>query len=155
MHHEEPAAQLLTVIRAKRNPFLGPGPTWRREENLTSHFRKMPHKGNRRNMSWISVCFCTPIKFLLILALANLLPSIQADQVVLLDTTKEATLEWTRYPYGPQAQTPGVSIAVFCCRFLCSHHCLLCFFSVIPRSVAGGEFYELWQGYQLAQLRRL
>ncbi|EAA06487.6 AGAP000489-PA, partial [Anopheles gambiae str. PEST] len=27
--------------------------------------------------------------------------------VVLLDTTKEATLEWTRYPYGPQAQTPG------------------------------------------------
>ncbi|XP_058064448.1 ephrin type-A receptor 3 [Anopheles bellator] len=26
---------------------------------------------------------------------------------VLLDTTKEATLEWTRYPYGPQAQTPG------------------------------------------------
>uniref|UniRef100_A0A182LYF0 receptor protein-tyrosine kinase n=1 Tax=Anopheles culicifacies TaxID=139723 RepID=A0A182LYF0_9DIPT len=25
----------------------------------------------------------------------------------MLDTTKEATLEWTRYPYGPQAQTPG------------------------------------------------
>lgn len=34
---------------------------------------------------------------------------VRADQVVLLDTTKEATLEWTRYPYGPQAQTPGVS----------------------------------------------
>lgn len=32
--------------------------------------------------------------------------------VVLLDTTKEATLEWTRYPYGPQAQTPGVSTFV-------------------------------------------
>ncbi|XP_043069464.1 ephrin type-B receptor 1-B isoform X3 [Drosophila bipectinata] len=31
----------------------------------------------------------------------------RADQVVLLDTTREATLEWTRYPYGPQAQTPG------------------------------------------------
>ncbi|KAM7341350.1 eph receptor tyrosine kinase isoform 2-T2 [Cochliomyia hominivorax] len=30
-----------------------------------------------------------------------------ADQVILLDTTREATLEWTRYPYGPQAQTPG------------------------------------------------
>lgn len=30
--------------------------------------------------------------------------------VVLLDTTREATLEWTRYPYGPQAQTPGVSL---------------------------------------------
>ncbi|KAH8376029.1 hypothetical protein KR093_005601, partial [Drosophila rubida] len=27
--------------------------------------------------------------------------------VILLDTTREATLEWTRYPYGPQAQTPG------------------------------------------------
>lgn len=33
--------------------------------------------------------------------------------VVLLDTTKEATLEWTRYPYGPQAQTPGVSHIAF------------------------------------------
>lgn len=32
--------------------------------------------------------------------------------VVLLDTTKEATLEWTRYPYGPQAQTPGVSTEI-------------------------------------------
>lgn len=30
--------------------------------------------------------------------------------VVLLDTTKEATLEWTSYPYGPQAQRPGVSV---------------------------------------------
>ena len=30
--------------------------------------------------------------------------------VVLLDTTKEATLEWTSYPYGPQAQRPGVSL---------------------------------------------
>lgn len=36
--------------------------------------------------------------------------SILFSTVVLLDTTKEATLEWTRYPYGPQAQTPGVSI---------------------------------------------
>lgn len=33
---------------------------------------------------------------------------------MLLDTTKEATLEWTRYPYGPQAQTPGVSINCEC-----------------------------------------
>uniref|UniRef100_A0A182W4G9 Uncharacterized protein n=1 Tax=Anopheles minimus TaxID=112268 RepID=A0A182W4G9_9DIPT len=31
-----------------------------------------------------------------------------AVHLVLLDTTKEATLEWTRYPYGPQAQTPGI-----------------------------------------------
>lgn len=32
---------------------------------------------------------------------------INAEQVVLLDTTTEPTLEWTRYPYGPQANTPG------------------------------------------------
>ncbi|XP_055604825.1 ephrin type-B receptor 5 isoform X2 [Uranotaenia lowii] len=37
----------------------------------------------------------------------QLLGGVAGDQVVLLDTTKEATLEWTRYPYGPQAQTPG------------------------------------------------
>lgn len=29
--------------------------------------------------------------------------------MVLLDTTGESTLEWTRFPYGPQANTPGVS----------------------------------------------
>ncbi|KAI4495866.1 hypothetical protein M0802_008272 [Mischocyttarus mexicanus] len=28
--------------------------------------------------------------------------------IVLLDTTTEAKLEWTRYPYGPQASTPGL-----------------------------------------------
>lgn len=58
--------------------------------------------------SWISVCFCTAAYLILF---AVLLPPVHADQVVLLDTTKEATLEWTRYPYGPQAQTPGVSTA--------------------------------------------
>ncbi|XP_033220278.1 ephrin type-B receptor 1-B isoform X21 [Belonocnema kinseyi] len=31
----------------------------------------------------------------------------RAEQVVLLDTTTEESLEWTRYPYGPQASTPG------------------------------------------------
>ncbi|XP_076256187.1 eph receptor tyrosine kinase isoform X2 [Rhynchophorus ferrugineus] len=31
-----------------------------------------------------------------------------AEQVVLLDTTaEEASLDWTRYPYGPQSSTPG------------------------------------------------
>lgn len=54
--------------------------------------------------TWISVCFCTIAYFTFFLH-----PAVHADQVVLLDTTKEATLEWTRYPYGPQAQTPGVS----------------------------------------------
>lgn len=29
--------------------------------------------------------------------------------VVLLDTATEPTLEWTRYPFGPAANTPGVS----------------------------------------------
>lgn len=33
--------------------------------------------------------------------------------VVLLDTTGEEKLEWTRYPYGPQASTPGVSVQQF------------------------------------------
>lgn len=68
--------------------------------------------------TWISVCFCTIAYFTLFLH-----PAVHADQVVLLDTTKEATLEWTRYPYGPQAQTPGVSgltiiliiLALVCC----------------------------------------
>ncbi|XP_068152857.1 ephrin type-B receptor 1-B isoform X2 [Drosophila tropicalis] len=39
--------------------------------------------------------------------IASQIKIINCDQVVLLDTTREATLEWTRYPYGPQAQTPG------------------------------------------------
>ncbi|XP_018329142.1 ephrin type-B receptor 1-B isoform X2 [Agrilus planipennis] len=32
---------------------------------------------------------------------------INCEQVVLLDTTSEEKLEWTRFPYGPQATTPG------------------------------------------------
>ena len=32
--------------------------------------------------------------------------------VVLLDTTKEDSLDWTRYPFGPQSATPGVSRTV-------------------------------------------
>lgn len=50
------------------------------------------------------------IKFRILLITVGLLTTIiviNADQVILLDTTREATLEWTRYPYGPQAQTPG------------------------------------------------
>ncbi|XP_067122135.1 ephrin type-A receptor 4-A-like isoform X2 [Centruroides vittatus] len=31
----------------------------------------------------------------------------QSRQVVLLDTTQESSLDWTRYPYGPQSRTPG------------------------------------------------
>ena len=33
--------------------------------------------------------------------------------VVLLDTTQESSLDWTRLPYGPQARTPGVSLIFF------------------------------------------
>ncbi|XP_054266070.1 ephrin type-A receptor 4-A-like isoform X4 [Macrosteles quadrilineatus] len=32
---------------------------------------------------------------------------VAAEQVVLLDTATEPTLEWTRYPFGPAATTPG------------------------------------------------
>ncbi|XP_071440458.1 ephrin type-A receptor 4-A isoform X1 [Hetaerina americana] len=38
---------------------------------------------------------------------AALLSLCAGDQVVLLDTTTESSLDWTRYPYGPQANTPG------------------------------------------------
>ena len=46
--------------------------------------------------------------FLMVLA-SVLAPSVVvvADQVVLLDTTKESMLDWTRYPFGPEAPTPG------------------------------------------------
>ncbi|XP_043470150.1 ephrin type-A receptor 4-A isoform X4 [Leptopilina heterotoma] len=43
---------------------------------------------------------------ILLLLLFNQRPTF-AEQVVLLDTTTEESLEWTRYPYGPQASTPG------------------------------------------------
>ncbi|XP_040355496.1 ephrin type-B receptor 2 isoform X2 [Ixodes scapularis] len=42
--------------------------------------------------------------------LAVVLPALarcEGNQVVLLDTTTESILNWTRYPYGPQARTPG------------------------------------------------
>ncbi|CAG9767808.1 unnamed protein product [Ceutorhynchus assimilis] len=40
--------------------------------------------------------------------LAILIQWSTAEQVVLLDTTaEEASLDWTRFPYGPQANTPG------------------------------------------------
>ncbi|XP_062539675.1 ephrin type-B receptor 5 isoform X4 [Armigeres subalbatus] len=48
-----------------------------------------------------------PLLVLVFCVLNHNLDGVASDQVVLLDTTKEATLEWTRYPYGPQAQTPG------------------------------------------------
>lgn len=44
--------------------------------------------------------------------------------VVLLDTTTETSLEWTRYPYGPQARTPGVSVASFALFFRSDYICI-------------------------------
>ena len=45
---------------------------------------------------------------MLLLAILMLLPIPSlCDQHVLLDTTKESMLDWRRYPYGPQAPTPG------------------------------------------------
>ncbi|XP_015114863.1 ephrin type-B receptor 1-B isoform X1 [Diachasma alloeum] len=38
---------------------------------------------------------------------AALIACMKAEQVVLLDTTNEEILDWTKYPYGPQATTPG------------------------------------------------
>ncbi|KAL9873518.1 ephrin type-B receptor 1-B isoform X3 [Glossina fuscipes] len=49
----------------------------------------------------------TSLRFILMLLLSLQWGFCSGDQVILLDTTREATLEWTRYPYGPQAQTPG------------------------------------------------
>ncbi|KAL7632913.1 UNVERIFIED_CONTAM: hypothetical protein RMT77_016740 [Armadillidium vulgare] len=33
--------------------------------------------------------------------------TVSSEQVVLLDTTKELSLDWTRYPFGPNSPTPG------------------------------------------------
>ncbi|XP_066905252.1 ephrin type-B receptor 1-B isoform X3 [Halyomorpha halys] len=49
----------------------------------------------------------TMSRFLLLAAAVCLPAIIIAEQVVLLDTSREATLQWTSYPYGPQANTPG------------------------------------------------
>ncbi|XP_041674474.1 ephrin type-B receptor 1-B isoform X2 [Drosophila eugracilis] len=65
--------------------------------NLQAHIRTRSRIVYR--MSLFSIILVVLVSLILRLA--------KADQVVLLDTTREATLEWTRYPYGPQAQTPG------------------------------------------------
>lgn len=38
--------------------------------------------------------------------------------MTLLDTTKEDSLDWTRYPFGPQSATPGVSPNFYLSHFL-------------------------------------
>jgi len=46
-------------------------------------------------------------KFVTFLAFSGLISVTHGDQIVLLDTTKESMLDWTRYPFGPDAPTPG------------------------------------------------
>lgn len=41
------------------------------------------------------------------LAFSGLIALASGDQHLLLDTTKESMLDWTRYPYGPNSPTPG------------------------------------------------
>lgn len=65
--------------------------------------------------------------------------------VVLLDTTKEATLEWTRYPYGPQAQTPGVSSINFFTLFSVS-------FFPSPPTVVGAFSLQQPDGFDSCNL---
>ncbi|XP_071528674.1 ephrin type-A receptor 4-A isoform X4 [Panulirus ornatus] len=49
-----------------------------------------------------------PLRPALVLLVVLLLAAVaRAEQVILLDTTLESTLEWTRYPFGPNSPTPG------------------------------------------------
>ncbi|XP_015609289.1 ephrin type-B receptor 1 isoform X3 [Cephus cinctus] len=54
------------------------------------------------NMAGVALFLATCATYILLQ-----LRGTHAEQVVLLDTTTEASLDWTRYPYGPQASTPG------------------------------------------------
>ncbi|XP_065221402.1 ephrin type-B receptor 1-B isoform X5 [Planococcus citri] len=51
--------------------------------------------------------FNVKVSLLVTTVLLRHLILISGEQVVLLDTATEATLEWTRYPFGPEATTPG------------------------------------------------
>ncbi|CAL4073921.1 unnamed protein product [Meganyctiphanes norvegica] len=42
-----------------------------------------------------------------LLILLSVIAHANTEQVILLDTTKESSLEWTRYPFGPNSPTPG------------------------------------------------
>lgn len=52
---------------------------------------------NQEMMRWLIAAVCMWV----------VLPCGRGEQVLLLDTTSEATLGWTRFPYGPQASTLG------------------------------------------------
>lgn len=65
--------------------------------SLTSLYFSFPCKKRKRNKRNPSV------RSTLFLSLVS---------VVLLDTTQEEKLEWTKYPFGAEANTPGVSFAI-------------------------------------------
>ncbi|XP_074107493.1 eph receptor tyrosine kinase isoform X10 [Cotesia typhae] len=55
------------------------------------------------NMAARLICGTCLVAFFILLCLGIT----TAEQVVLLDTTTEEILDWTKFPYGPQATTPG------------------------------------------------
>ncbi|XP_026275487.2 ephrin type-A receptor 4-A isoform X4 [Frankliniella occidentalis] len=79
---QPPTAPTSRPARPARRPPAGPGPAMARLAQLV------------------------PLAGLGLTALLSLV-TVSAEQVVLLDTTQEPTLEWTRFPYGPNSVTPG------------------------------------------------
>ena len=59
---------------------------------------------------------------------------------MLLDTTKEDSLDWTRYPFGPQSATPGVSVL----SFLIVQHLLLSEYFPILLPLESSESFRDW-----------
>ena len=59
--------------------------------------------------SWLMCNLTTNcLRIFALIILQSWLPLlVDCEQHVLLDTTKESMLDWTRYPYGPNSSTPG------------------------------------------------
>lgn len=58
----------------------------------------------------VKFCYCEPFWIILLFLIIHhcvVYICAQKTSVVLLDTTRESSLDWTRYPYGPQSKTPG------------------------------------------------
>ncbi|XP_030379373.1 ephrin type-B receptor 1-B isoform X2 [Scaptodrosophila lebanonensis] len=93
---ETASVPMLRTLTSIRKDSCGSGT----QECIPQHNASQCLSDNRRK---------SLLHYLIVLIAINFcyLQPASADQVVLLDTTREATLEWTRYPYGPQAQTPG------------------------------------------------
>lgn len=79
-------------------------------------------------------CIRITASLIILISSLSLLPFI----VVLLDTTKESSLDWTRYPYGPQSRTPGVSII-----WSTPSH-FVSFSSPLPENPSSFESFHAW-----------